>query len=438
MADGVQGLAGLIDHARRLGAKGAEVLVTTMEGIILEVQRRKIVRNDATHSDQVVVRCWDERGGEGVAKATSPSEGLVEEALAKAVRATGDMAAGPVGRLSAPIGGLGIDDRRHSLLTLNDRSDVILSAEKGARSADRRVRTDGFRYGDRRVHRQFVNSRGLSFQDWSTFYEAQGTVLITDDFGDIALTDELSSRAFASIASMPFGSSLVERLLALTGPPQKIAGPVRVLLPPRVVASLFEKIGTLFSVDDLETGRTFLGRAAQAAGNQPIFDTRVHLLDDGTVPGSLRTHAFDDRGVTPVPLTLLKEGKVDGRFIDPNTARRRDLRSTGHWYGDGMRPNNLILRGGNRSINVLLSEAEEPVLVVDAATGGLDEVTGEIRWRVFGRLIRKNQLIGPVRGALLTGNVLEVLKGGVDLASDTDRLGHVDAPGMLLDGFSAE
>ena len=45
---------------------------------------------------------------------------------------------------------------------------------------------------------------------------------------------------------------------------------------------------------------------------------------------------------------------------------------------------------------------------------------------------------GVVRNARLSGNIIEVLKQVVDIASDTDRVGHVDAPGLLLDGVQVK
>jgi PmbA protein len=430
----LQPLTDLIETARRRGARAAEALLTESEGLVLEVQRGKLTRQEPVREAFLTVRVWGDHGGEGTATG-SPEEALrlAELALEAAARAAADPNAGPVPKIANPPGGLGIDDKRHGQLTLGDRTEVVLAAEKGARTADRRARTDDFRYSDRRTRRALVNTRGLAVEEWSTLYRAQGRVSMGDDANEVRLWDDLASRAFASIASLPYGTSLAQRAAGLMGSGPSVSGPTRVVLPPRCVAALFERIGALFASDE----PTFLSRAPRRK-DDPVIDPRLHLLDDGTVPGSLRTCAFDDRGVTPVPLTLLKEGRPDKRLVDNTLARRAETRPTGHWHGDGLRPNNLILRGGTRSLNALLIEMDSPVLVVDDVIdwSGLDLATGRARLRANGHVQRKTNIDGPVRDFWLTGDLVEVLNKVVEVASDTDRHGHVDAPAVVVDGFT--
>jgi PmbA protein len=462
MSHGLQQLVELVDHARRLGARGAEVLLLESEGMQVDVHRGKIGRNEPVVANEIVLRCWADGGAEGVVRADGTLFGtaLVDKAMAQANAGAPDPLGGPVARLPSTTGGLGIDDKRHAQITLADRLEVIVAAERGARSGDRRVRAEGFRYADRRTRRAFANSRGITFEEWSTTYRAEGTVVVADDTAEITLDRSIESRAFASIASLPFGANLAQRAAALLGPALSVEGPTRVLLPPRVVASLVEKLGVLFTVDGLAAATSFIARAAAQAAERaperrvmttssaglgpavystpPIVDARLHLLDDGTVPGSLRTCAFDDHGVTPVPLTLLREGAVDGRFLDPRSARRLETRPTGHWHGEALRPNNLILRAGTRSQNAVLAEIESPVLVLDHIEGweGLDLETGAVSLRGSGHVTRRSHVEGPVRRLLFTGELLDVLNRVVEVTSDTDRMAHVDAPGLLVDGFT--
>lgn len=437
MRDGVQGVVDLVDQARHRGARGAEVLAVVGEGLEIEVDRGKVTGQEPLRTSEVVVRVWVDHGPAGVARGRAEvAERLVAEALERAGKGDGEPDDGPVGRLPPAPGGLGVDDRRHGMLTIEDRVDVVLAAERGARGADRRARTEGFRYEERRVRRSFANSRHVTADEWSTTYAAEGRVHLGDDRGEIALAERAASRAFASIASFPFGGSLVHRAVALLGAPLPVSGPLRTMLPPRVFCRIFERLGPLFTEASLAAGATFLSKGDP---ERPLFSPMVHLLDDGTVPGSLRTTAFDDRGVPPVPLTLLREGRVDARLLDPATARRLDTRPTGHWHGDGLRPNNLVLRAGTRSQNAILTEIHEPVLLVDdvAAWERFDLGTGDVRLRVHGHLSRRTKVEGPVRDVVIEGNLVEVFNRIVEVASDTDRAGHVDGPAVLLDGFVA-
>ena len=66
-------------------------------------------------------------------------------------------------------------------------------------------------------------------------------------------------------------------------------------------AGLFARLSTRFGADDIANKGNFLAKAeAERVLDEdevpgPLLDPRIHVLDDGTIPGSLRTRAFDDR-----------------------------------------------------------------------------------------------------------------------------------------------
>lgn len=426
----------LIDAARKLGARAVELLVVEDDGVVVTCAKGKITRQDAFTTTRARATVWDAAARSAAVEGTLVElPALIERALAAAADAPIDAEGAPVARLSAPIGGLSIDDKRHSTLTMADRIEVISAAERGARQADKRAQTENFAYRDNRRRRRIANSRGLNLEEWSTLYQAMGSVLVGDERGNIAMSDHLASRAFASIASLPYGAALAQRAAALLPGHGAPPGPQRVVFSPRSLAELVLQLGDEFTWANLDSGDSFLAQAARE--HRPLFDPRVTLLDDGTVPGSIRTRAFDDRGVPPATLALLREGRVDGRFIDVATARRKEARPTGHQWRRALAPNNLILRGGTRSINAILSEMDRQILVIDHVYdwNGLNLKTGDLTIRAGGWMTRRSKHEHFVRDVKLSGHLPTVLTNIVEIASDTDRYLHVDAPAMILDGF---
>ena len=162
------------------------------------------------------------------------------------------------------------------------------------------------------------------------------------------------------------------------------------------------------------------------------------MVDDGTLVGGLRTRSFDDRGAAPVPLTLIREGVIDRCFYSPSSARAKDTRATGHRLGTMDVPTNLQVRGGTRSLNALMAEMDQNVFYIDHLRDfekGLNMKTGDISCRCSGIVMHKGTDLGVVRNARLKGNLVDCLQRLVSLSSDTDRYGHIDAPGMILDGL---
>ncbi len=438
MATDFRELGNALDAARNKGASAAEILYESSTGHSAEVHRSRVLRNTPTQHQRLVARAWldggkyGEASAEGVEATAATLDGLWDEALALAGKAKADPHSGPWGRLAGSPRGLGLEDRRYDGLTPEMRLDVVLDAERGARDVDRSVLTDPFRYEDKRVHRVFLDTKGTAIEEAGTVYECSGAVRVSADGQELRLAGGTQGRTFASISSLPFGVQLSRRAIALLGAGPTVNGPVRVLLPPLAVAQIIERIAPAFTAAAIADGQNFL------AGH--TLDDRIHLLDDGSLPGALRTTAFDDRGIGPVPLTLIRDGQLSGRFLSSREARRHETRPTGHLSHGALIPRNLAMRPGTRSMNAILSDLGDTVYVVDhfVDLDGLDIVTGELSALTHGELKVGTEAKGPVRSVRLRGNLREVFRAVVELASDTDRHGYIDAPGIVVDGFTAE
>jgi predicted Zn-dependent protease len=430
-------LVEFLERAAAGGAQGAEILTEDVVGFHATAARGRIQRAVDTAQARATVRVWLQGGRRGeVTGVVSDHAQLTATALSLAQTAPPDPFGGPAGRVAAQGETSDIDDRRYGQLTREDRLEVVLQAERVARAVDKRFETFGFAYRDSRVIRHFANSRGLRLREAGTTFQVEGGV--RSPTLDLELSEVVADRAFATAASLPFGGSLARRLVDLHGERTTFEGPIRVMMPPRVVADIFALLAPHFRRTALLANSSFLSRCR--ADGDLTLSPRLHLVDDGRLAGALRSRSFDDRGVSPVPLTLLRDGAVDAWYLGLNEARAIDTRPTGHEVAAGLQPGNLIIRGGTRSMNALLSEQTVPVLMLDHVRdlrGGLDVITGQLRVQASGRLVvPRNESVGVIPYLTLEGNLAEALSQVIDLASDTDRYEHVDAPGFLVDGLS--
>ncbi len=435
MGRNLDDLQALASEARNRGARGFEALETERAGLTWVTRGRNIDRSEGSEQS-LTVRVWVEDGRRGVAHGNPERQSeLLAHAFVDATSAPKDPHGGPVRPGGAPPRGLGIDDPRHDQLTEEDRVDVLVSNQRAAVKEQGPVIAGPFLYRESRELRRFVSNRGASWESRSTLYEASGEVTLATAAGPIRLSDRVAGRSFSATACLPFGAMLGRRAAALI-PDAAIApsGPIRVLLPPRAVAPILSWLATAFTHQHLVDGDTLLSRVPLG---QPLFHRRLHIVDDGLAPGGLRTRAFDDRGVVPEPMPILREGCVAGRYLDPETARTLDARPTGHTDGETLRPSNLQLNGGTRSIHALLGEQDQMVFEVDALeTSGFDLATGQFDVVVNGVLHERHKTLGAWRGVHLFGDIVTALQQVAAASSDTDRILDVDAPGLFLDGLS--
>ncbi len=405
----------VLDEARRCGAVAAEVWAEDVVGVCVIAARGRAVSTPLPPVVERWVRVWRADGRSAWGPAREGLEGIVTRASAGAPRPP------PVER-GASRGGLSIRDRRWEQLTDDDRLDVVTTAERSVRQVGRALTARDFAYEERLRVRRYLNSRGVALDESDTVFTCRGTV----DGDGGSRTGASSARSFSSVACVPVGAAIARRVADLAGPPVTRSGPVRLVLPPRAAAGLIDHLARLL---DAASSGSFLTRAT-------ALDPRLHLQDDGLVPGGLRTRSFDDCGVPPAALVLLREGVPHARYVGPDAATGGRA-PTGHVRGGGVCPSNLILRAGVRPLAQVLAGERGPVLLVDdLPTDGIDDASGRFSAPVWGQLWDRGRRVGAVRAQVLEGDLGRSLSEVVEVCSDADRVEHVDAPPLVLDGFA--
>lgn len=424
-------LAKWVDLAMAQGARGAEVLVRRSHGWRLQLAPgAKKPSSAEVEAEELTIRVWVDAGRFGSQTGRpDQAEELLDQALASTFESPEDRFAGPVERIGPIPTGLGVLDRRHERLELEDRVDALRDIARQA-GQDERFGPEVFTYEDAKTWRGLANSRGIQFEEEASWFRLHGAIRGQG----LRLEETAESRAFASIISLPLGTRLLQRGDELLRDGQVLPkGPVRVVLPPLPMARLLAVLGEHFTPEELSDGSFFL---QDRDGARSVSD-QLHVVDDGQLPGGLRTRAFDDRGSIPVPVMLLQEGAVAGRFLTPEKARSLETRATGHVYRDGLRANNLVMRAGTRSINALLTEIGGPSLIVDDLPdlSGLDRKTGDFEARVDAVVMEANDPVGAMRGVTLRGNLRDLFNNVLQICNNTDRIGHVDAASIIADGL---
>lgn len=425
-------LARRIDDVWAHGARAAELLYVHTEGHDAVWTDRGI--DHATDAEtHLQVRAWIDDGRSGVARGPVENlDALISEALATAESAGPNPNDGPVARQERELGGLGVFDKRRATLAETHREEVLNNAQASIAGAEGLSLTS-LTYRDEATTRRFASSAGVALQESATRFTVDGAVMVTADDGTFPLTERIASRRYSSVATLPLGEFLARRARAVRQPGEVLPdGPVRVVLTPRATAQLFTHLGTAFTAATIAAGGLFI-----AAEDLPL-DPRLHLIDDGALTGGLNTRAFDDRGVAPVALTLLRDGQLDGRFISVAEARAHDVRPTGHTMGGTLAHTNLVLKSGTRSINALLAELQGPSLRIDDLPdlSGVDLRTGAARLTVHGEVMNANKAVGSMRHVVIEGQLAEVLGKLVDVGNDTDRWASMDSPALITQGWT--
>jgi TldD protein len=194
-----------------------------------------------------------------------------------------------------------------------------------------------------------------------------------------------------------------------------------VLDPEAAAMFLHEAIGHPSEADNVLENNSYLS----SSSGQPITSPEVTVVDSPKDYPGLGAYPFDDEGVFAHTTPLLEKGVVRGSLTDRSTGTGLKTESTGNarsfWYDatPKVRMSNLVMLPGGKSLERILSETKDGILVKGMKEGGCDERTGDFHFRpnVAYRIVN-GELKDAVVIPEVAGNAKSYLNAITDVSSE--------------------
>ncbi|MCL2785860.1 MAG: TldD/PmbA family protein [Methanomassiliicoccaceae archaeon] len=176
--------------------------------------------------------------------------------------------------------------------------------------------------------------------------------------------------------------------------------------------------------------------------NEKVASDILTIVDDPTVPGPLCSE-FDDEGSPATKKVLVENGifrrSIHDSFIGQSTGNgiRRDPTDAQNVYSAAVsvKPMNLIVSPGRYSLDDIVSQTDNGILVEKFAWPEADPLTGRFGLEVrCGHLIRNGRITETVNNALLMGNMFDALANIELIGRDAVNTGHATVPAMSFSG----
>lgn len=240
-----------------------------------------------------------------------------------------------------------------------------------------------------------------------------------------------SSRRAAALDFARVGRESAARTVALLGSRKLPGGRRAVLFDPWSAGELLELIASLLCADQVQRGKSLLaGKLGARVGSD-----LVTLIDDPRLEAGLASSLYDDEGVPTGRRVAIDKGVVREFFYDSYTAAR-DGRPDNGCAGRGSfkglpspGSSNFYLQPGPSSRQALLEDTRDGILVLEIMGMHMaDPISGEFSVGVSGLAVKDGATAFPVKNAMISGNLVELL-GRVDaVASDLTFHGSIGAP----------
>ena len=175
--------------------------------------------------------------------------------------------------------------------------------------------------------------------------------------------------------------------------------------------------------------------------NTKVGSDAITIIDDGLLPGGLRTGIFDGEGVPHQKTPVIEKGVLKNFLYDNYTAKKQGRESTGNASRAGylstpsIETTNFHILPGTKSADQMLSEVDDGLMVsyLQGAHSS-NPVSGEFSvvatpaWR-----IRNGKIENATRGVMLAGNIFELLKNVSLVGSNERKMGQLVAPWLIVE-----
>ncbi len=162
---------------------------------------------------------------------------------------------------------------------------------------------------------------------------------------------------------------------------------------------------------------------------QPVFDKKLWLWDDPTIPYRPSSRPCDDEGVASQRTPLIERGVVSHFLYDLQTAALAHTQSTGNGSRDrglpAPEPSAFIIVPGNTSFDEMVKDIKEGLVIEElmgAEQGNIlgGDFSGNV---LLGYKVESGKIVGRVKDTMVSGNIYQLLRQITAIGSDAKWVG---------------
>ena len=254
-------------------------------------------------------------------------------------------------------------------------------------------------------------------------------VVIAEKDGKMERDYDYSSKVYGEDLKKPelIGLKAAENTLARMGAIKPVTGKYPVVFGPRVARSISGHISSAIKGSAIARKTSFL----KDMMHKKIANSSINMIDDPFLKRGLGSRLFDREGLGCSKRLMIKDGVLQGWFLDLASAKQLNMKPTGNATGTS----NFMIMPGDITPENLIKEISDGFYVTDMIGSSVSMVTGDYSRGASGFWIKDGQLSHPISEATIAGNLKEMFMT-LKPANDVDLSYSVTSPTLLIDGMT--
>lgn len=327
----------------------------------------------------------------------------------------------------------GIYDENYENLDIETSIDFLNNIIEKAEEKNCEVTSAGFSADE--YEKVILNSNGVNLSMKKTLFAAGLSVNVIEGTDISTSYDSISSTKFSNLNGDKLSSDVCNLALNSLGGENVETNDYDVVLDYHAATGLLSTFISAFSSENVERGRSIL----KGKEGTEITTESLSLFDDGIYEGAIYARPFDGEGTASKKTPLIKEGVLNSFLYDIATGNKADTESTsngsrGYTSTPSVAPSNLIF-DFNESTNI--NEIQKGVVVTSVlGAHTANPITGDFSVEASNAFkIEKGQISKPIKKAMISGNIFELLKDCQKIESDAKQYGPFIIPKILVHGL---
>ncbi|MCL2213155.1 MAG: TldD/PmbA family protein [Oscillospiraceae bacterium] len=227
------------------------------------------------------------------------------------------------------------------------------------------------------------------------------------------------------------GEKAVYETVSLLGAKQVASGTYNIVLRNDAFASMLGRYSSVFLADRAQKGLSLLaGREGETIAAECFTLMDSPHYKDKEVP-------FDSEGVATYDKAIVEKGVFKTFLHNRKTAAKDGVKSTGNAGGRGsigVTPMNMNVMPGTQSLDQMLSQMGDGLLITDVEGAGSNPISGDFSLIAEGFVVTGGKRGQPVEQITIAGNFFEFLKNIAAVGSDLRE--DCLSPSVLVKGVS--
>lgn len=433
----------IVEAAKSDGAK-VEMLVSGGENLSLGYSQKKLEKFESTQSQMAGLRVIL-----GSSQGYAYTENLEKEALLRAYReafanakTVTSLEAGEIALMKpGPVPSM--EDLFHpEQITMTEKMEVAKLLEEEALNADPRIQNVPFsRFNEGISFRRVLNSEGVDQKFQQSYYSGYSYALAKEGESSKMDGESFFARRFAEIDPRAVAKDGVKKAVSRLGAEKLKTGNYAVVIDREQFGTVLAMFTGYLSAKEVHEQKSlFDGKLGQS-----IASEKFSLIDDPFEKRCSGLRPFDSEGAPSQKTVIFEKGVLKNFLTNLEYAKKMSLPHTAHaargpTTAMDIGSTNLVVAKGDSSLEDLL-KATPKVIHLTKFSGsmhaGYKESTGDFSMPAEGFLYENGQRVGPVDQFIVSGNILELLKGIQAVGNTYGRPGSsVLCPDVLIQSLS--